>query len=152
MELSLLTRGQKVALHLPALPNLDFEGSVAAIGAGADPQTGSYPVEITWSNNPQRDVKSGMSVTALINSSLTDSAIVVPLRALVTRSGSEAVFLYRGGNARLQLITAGRKVDNTAVVSSGLSAGDTLVLSAVGALSAGAPLQPTTIAFEEALQ
>ena len=67
----------------------------------------------------------------------TDNALTVPLSALFRQGNDWAVFKVEGGRAALQRIGIGERNSSTAVVESGLSAGDRVIVHPNDRISEG---------------
>jgi membrane fusion protein (multidrug efflux system) len=143
MEVTLLRTGLKASVKVPAAGHTTFEGRVQAIGAGANPATGSYPVEITWKNDKKRTVKSGMTVRVRIETETPDSVITVPLAAISDVDRKDAAFVSVQGKAAVRFVEPGRVVGNMVEVIRGLEVGDTLLTTGLSTMSRGDTLAVT---------
>ncbi len=111
-----------------------FSATVSEIAAGAQPQSGSYTVVLTF-DNPGEDVRSGMSANARIRTSDGDSVLVVPTAALRSVADSTFLFVARGSVAIRKEIETGRNVNNLTEISNGIVAGDTVIITRTTNLS-----------------
>jgi len=137
--------GLEATIVVPALNNKEFSGTVKAVGAGADPATGSFPVEIGWKNTEDRAVKSGMSVEIALETIEPQKVVLVPLETVVKRENTSAVFIEENGRAVLRFLTTGTIVRNTIEVLDGVNEGDRLVVSGFSTLGAGDSLSVTVL-------
>lgn len=143
-EVGLVEPGAAVKVYVPAALGEDFvEGTVAAVAAGADPATGSFPVVVAFRNGFSGRVKSGMAASVSIAARKAEPAIVVPSAALVRRGETYAVFVDRNGAAEVRPVTLGRRSGVRAEVLSGLTEGETLIISALTRLRPGVPVVST---------
>lgn len=143
-EVGLIETGAAVRVYVPAALGDDFvEGSVAAVAAGSDPTTGSFPVVVAFHNGFSGRVKSGMTATVAIRARKTEPAVVVPSAALVRRGSDYAVFVESAGKAEVRLVVPGRRVGVRVEVLSGLKEGDKLIISALTQLRPGVPVSIT---------
>ncbi len=143
-EVGLVESGAAVKVYVPAALGEDFvEGTVAAVAAGADPSTGSFPVVVAFRNGFSGRVKSGMVATVSIAARKTEPAVVIPSAALVRRGSDFAVFVDRDGTAEVRPVTLGRRSGVRAEVLSGLAEGEKLIISALTQLRPGVPVVST---------
>jgi membrane fusion protein (multidrug efflux system) len=143
MEVSMLKPGMAAAVRVPAVGDTVFAGQVSAIGAGANPATGSYPVEVSWPNTAERRVKSGMSVNVKIPTHSADSVVMVPLACMTQKEHSAAVLVATRGEVAVRFVETGRTTDVMVEVVSGVHAGDTVLTSGTTTLSVGDPVVVT---------
>jgi membrane fusion protein, multidrug efflux system len=145
-EVGLIEAGAQAFVSVPAaLGDEVIEGSVAAIAAGSDPSTGSFPVVISFRNGFSGRVKSGMSASVSIKARAGEPAIVVPSAALVRRASRYALFVDDGGKAAVREVTLGRRSGVRVEVLSGLAEGEALVISSLTRLLPGTPLASTLV-------
>ncbi len=137
MEIGILKKGMPVQVKVPAVGNKLFKGKVAAIAAGSNPATGSYPVEIVWKNTRDRAIKSGMSVRVTITTQERDSTILIPLTTLVKKDAKDAVFIASEDRAILRFVTTGRATGNLIEIYDGITVGEVLVTTGMTNLSRG---------------
>jgi membrane fusion protein (multidrug efflux system) len=142
-EIGLVSPGAVARVSVPAALGADtVDATVLAVGAGADPATGSYPVVVSFANRWDSLVKSGMSASVEIEVKKTKPSVIIPRQAIVSRGGKSAVFIVRDGAARVREVSIGRVSGVRAEILSGLAAGDILVISALSRLSDGTPVNP----------
>ena len=98
----------------------------------ADPQNHSFPVRLDLPSS-QRDIYPGMLVKVALTVG-ESSRLLVPSKALVTRSEINALYL-RDDNGRLSFrqVRTGRSFGDEVEILAGLDAGETVVLDPVGA-------------------
>lgn len=143
-EIGLIAAGAKALVYVPsALGDLPVEAQVTATGAGADQTTGSFPVVVSFPNKWGDLVKSGMSASVEIEVKNGQSPIVIPVAALVRRDNQYAVFLENGGKAEVRQVVPGRRVGVRTEILSGLSGGETLIVSALARVQNGSPITVT---------
>src|SRR5262249_4628393 len=119
----LIERGQKIEVHVPALPGERLEATVTAVGATVDAVTHRVPVRATLIN-PGGKLKPGMFASFNIITSGATASPAVPEEAVV-REGDEARVwvLGDGRTVGLREIRTGRTRDGMVEVLAGLSAG-----------------------------
>ena len=143
-EIGLIEAGSPVRISIPsALGDRPVEGTVAAVGAGADSATGSFPVVVSFKNQWGNLVKSGMSATIEIDARETEPAIIIPVSALVRRENKYAVFTVKEGASVVREVQVGRRVGIRTEILSGISEGDIILISALSRLQNGNPVTVT---------
>jgi RND family efflux transporter MFP subunit len=122
-----LQKGMSVPVEIAALSSQSLHGRIAEIVPAADPASHSFLVKIDLP--AAAGLRSGMFGTARIGSG-SHSALLVPLPALVTHGSLNGVWVLDVNRlASLRYVTLGTKHDDNIEVLSGLSAGETVVLS-----------------------
>lgn len=137
MEVGALSVGLPATVRIPAAENHEFEGTVAAIAAGANPASGSYPVEIHFPNTRDRRVKSGMSARVTIQTQAPKDVLLIPALAVTEFDSKDAVLASSNGLAAVRFVELGRSVGNLVEVAHGLSEGDTILTSGMTTLARG---------------
>jgi hypothetical protein len=99
-------------------------------------------------NNPDGKLRAGMSTDVVIQTAHAEDAIIVPPAALQQRSGKQFVFTAVDGRARMQIVNIGLSNASAVQITSGVQAGDTVILPGSITLSDGesivASSPPTT--------
>jgi len=125
-DLSQFYLNQKYTITTDAYPTLSLEGKVTMIGSKAN--TGnSFPVQFTVNNTSDLKIKSGMFGKVQLNNSSQKKGIIIPISAIVSSANHTQVYLIQNGKSILQNIDISKKIQNKAVVSSGLNEGDLIV-------------------------
>ncbi len=139
--------GQPLTLSVEALPGMRFNGQITAISPSADASSRVFDVEVTIPN-PAGTLKSGMIAAVETPRHSTGPAITgtaaVPLTA-VLKSPAEpdgyAVFVLAGDGdgavAKVRSVKLGEVVGNRIVVTSGLAAGERVVVTGTTIISDG---------------
>ena len=112
----------------------DEKGKIESISGLVDPNTGSFSMRATFAN-PKGLLRSGYSATVQLPNNLED-VIIVPQAATYELQGKFFVYLIGADN---KVKSAEIKVENlpdglTYAVTSGLKAGDKVVVEGVGLL------------------
>ena len=79
----------------------------------------------------------GRYISVSINRQEIKDAISVPSEAIIPEMGKNIIYLYKGGQARPLEITTGLRTESRVQALTGLSAGDTLIISGVMQLRDG---------------
>jgi multidrug efflux system membrane fusion protein len=146
-DLDRLTVGRPAEVTFSALPGRTFAARVRELAPAADPQSRTYRVKLTLAGGPGADaVRLGMTGDAMI--SATDSGhaaatsvpiFKIPSTAIFHQGNTPAVWVIRAGNSTLELrpVTVRTYTERSAVVTSGLAEGESLVLAGVHTVFAG---------------
>ncbi|MFE1625337.1 efflux RND transporter periplasmic adaptor subunit [Brevibacillus reuszeri] len=106
-----------------------IEAKVTAVSPVMDSQLKAYPIEITIPN-PSNELKSDMVVNVTFPSTTSESsnALVISRKAVFDRDGKRYVFKLEGEIAKLTEVTTGKSSSDSIEITSGLSAGDQIVV------------------------
>jgi RND family efflux transporter MFP subunit len=126
--------GQKLGILLDAMAH-PTTGTITAISPQADPKSRVFSVEVTIPN-PQEEIRPGMIGTITLSpGTAVRSCLAVPLSAVVRSPDNPkgfAVFLLeeRQGQyfAKARDISVGETFGNSIEVTSGLAAGDSVII------------------------
>lgn len=129
--------GQKVSVRTDIYPNSTFEGTVSFISNQGD-ATHNYPVEVSLQNPKDKPLKAGTFVYVNFNRMSHQPILMIPRSALVSSVQNPQVYVVKQQKAELRTINLGNEYGNNIEVTSGLAAGDTIVVSGQLNLSNGA--------------
>jgi len=87
--------GATVSVSIDALPDDDFEGRVRFVGTTVDPQSRTFPVELTLPNRSGL-IKPQMVANVEVERRALDDALVVPQNALVRVEDGFVVYVVTG--------------------------------------------------------
>lgn len=125
--------GQKVIIAADAYPNQSFTGKVLQVATQSTVEQNVTNFEVKMSiDDTQNLLQSGMNVSVEFQVGNLEDALVVPTVAIVRQEQGTGVLLAgqgENGRSRFQRITTGPTVAGKTVVSSGLKAGDKVMLS-----------------------
>ena len=140
-DLAKVKLGAAVELGIDALPGARVSGRIARIEPLVDERSRSFQVVVEVPG--RADLVGGLFARASVRVGQVDGALVVPPAALV-REGSDplsaAAFVVRQGKAEKVAVTIGVEAPDRIQVSSGLAAGDAVVLDPPTTLASGAPV------------
>jgi RND family efflux transporter MFP subunit len=139
-----VTEGTAATVRIPAL-DASFVGHVSLIGVAADPATRSYTVEIKVPN-PARRLRAGMVAEATIESGRKVSAMMVPAAAVLHDggvNGTTIVYVLDSEGARVHArrVTTGVARGDSLEITSGITAGDQVVVAGQQRVRDGARVQ-----------
>jgi RND family efflux transporter MFP subunit len=142
--------GAELAVTSESFADAPLRGRVSAVSPSADAQSRVFSVEVTIPN-PQRRLKAGMIATVEVAPPAdagTLTGLTISLGAVVKSvktSGGYAVFVADGtderATARARDVTLGQISGNRVAVSTGLSAGERVVVTGASLLADGDALR-----------
>jgi RND family efflux transporter MFP subunit len=155
-DLGRMTIGQPADVTFSALPGRRFAARVREVAPAADPQSRTFRVKLTLMGGQGGDaVRLGMTGDAVLSPAsaggehqAVDSAqapaasaptFKIPATAIFHQGNAPAVWVIRANDSTLELrpVTVRTYTERSAVVTSGLAEGDSLVLAGVHTVFAG---------------
>lgn len=145
-QIGIINKGAEVsvALDIPGERKI-FKGRVEAIGSGSDPNTGSFPVVISWNPNGTENLKSGMTGRVRIKTKDSLKKVVIPTSAVIQRDRVEGVFIERDGIALMTPIIKGESFGGRAVIKDGINEGDRIIISGLNSIGDRYKVDPTVV-------
>src|SRR5262245_39271881 len=118
--------GLEITAQIAGVPDRTFTGKVTTLDSRVDPVTRSIVIRAEL---PNRDgtLKPGMFMTAKIGATALQ-ALLVPEGAIVPEQGKTFVFVVKNGVASKREVTIGRRRPGEVQVTTGLEAGDRVVV------------------------
>jgi membrane fusion protein (multidrug efflux system) len=137
----------KVGLILADGTPYPLEGTLQFKDVTVDPATGSVILRAVFPN-PRGDLLPGLFVRAVIEEGVNEQAILVPQQGVArTPKGEPYAFVAAPDNTVQQrMLTIDRAVGNRWLVSSGLNAGDRVIVEGLLKIRPGAPVR--AVAFQ----
>lgn len=130
-------------------------GKLQFADVSVDTGTGNVTLRAIFPN-PKHDLLPGMFVRAVVETGVKDNAITVPQQGITRNAKGEATALLLGADGKVvqRMLTTGGTYGNTWLVTSGLAAGDLVIVEGlqkvkpggaakVAAAAPGAPAGPT---------
>lgn len=133
-DVARLKKGQGVQVSVDALPGKTFDGQVSVVSPALDAATRRAMIEVQVSN-PDGLLLPQMFATAAIAVGKSEQALTVPRLAVRSSGEGEVVYVVKDGIAREVRPELGPSDGQRTVVRSGLSEGDLVATTGVGALS-----------------
>lgn len=132
-RVSTLQIGQSVAITFDGLgPEQKFTGSVLSIDPGATVQDGiaNYKVKVAL-NEKSPLIRPGMNATFTVTVASKQGVLVVPESAIIKKDAGTFISIAEGKNEHKEVpVAVGMKGDGNLVeITSGLQAGDTIVIN-----------------------
>lgn len=119
--------GRPVALQVDAYPGRTFTATVRYISPALSAATRALVVEAVVAN-PTGELKPGFFAIAQIEQAGQTEALLVPAKAVTTVSGTARVFVVTGDHAEERIVTTGQVVDDLVELTTGVTAGEQVVL------------------------
>ncbi|MDO8731054.1 MAG: HlyD family efflux transporter periplasmic adaptor subunit [Actinomycetota bacterium] len=135
-----VTAGMSATITFTALPTASATGKVISVSPVSSTSNGltTYPVIISIDKAP-KGVLAGMTASVSVATSEASNVLVVPSTAITTLGGSSTVTVKRGDQETVVQVVTGVKGDSTTEITSGLTAGDVIVLPTAATSSTGFP-------------
>jgi membrane fusion protein (multidrug efflux system) len=132
-----------VSIKLEDGSDYPIKGRVQFAEAMVDPQTGTVTLRARFAN-PDGLLLPGMFVRANLSQLTARDAILVPQTGLTRNPKGEATVIVVGADnkAELRQIVADRTVGDKWLVTSGLKAGDKVIVEGLGRIKPGQPIRP----------
>lgn len=143
-EIGYLKKGMSVAVRIPAAGTTVDKAVVSAVSVGADAQNGTFPVEVSWTNQNLKSF-AGMSAELIITTKTAEPTLVLPDYAIVTDNNKKAVFIAEKGKAALRYIETGRATGQLTEVTGGVKENDVLIVSGFTTIKSGDPVIENSI-------
>jgi membrane fusion protein (multidrug efflux system) len=139
--------GRKVRILLEDGTPYPLEGELQFRDVTVDPATGSFTLRIVVPN-PQHLLLPGMFVRAVVQEGIAEQAILVPQQGVSRNPRGEPIALVvdEAGTVRQRMLTLDRAMGNLWLISSGLSAGERLIVE--GMLNVRPGIVVKTVPFE----
>ncbi|MFH1278115.1 MAG: efflux RND transporter periplasmic adaptor subunit [Candidatus Eisenbacteria bacterium] len=127
VSLTRVAKGGTAEITTDTWPGRTFEGKVTFVSREVSGATRTVTVEVTIPNGDGA-LRPGMTVRAKMVRDMVEDAVVVPQDALVETEEGPAVFLAVDGKAVLRPVVIGPIYGEKALVESGLSPGEPLIV------------------------
>lgn len=134
-EVVLVKPGQRARILVDALPDKEYHGRVSEVGnkgfsRAQQPDVTFFKVEILL-DDPDEDLRPGMSVRAEIDTAVHPDVLVAPIQAVVERDvgdeETDVVFVVQDGKAVQKAVKTGISDETRVEIVSGVNAGDKVV-------------------------
>ena len=142
-----IKEGDSVKLKITTLSDEIFNGSITSIAPGAN-NDGTYNVKIEI-NNSDRKLKSGMFAEVYFTKEKSDSSIVLPRSAVMSKDDEYYVFTVENGTAKRAVVNVGIDNGDEIEIKSGINIGDTVVVKGQSYLKDGDPVNDVTNRISE---
>jgi membrane fusion protein (multidrug efflux system) len=138
----------KVKLILEDGTAYPWEGELKVSDVTVDPSTGAVTLRAVFPN-PKGMLLPGMFVRAVVNEAATQKAILAPQRAVSRdpEGHATALVVNAAGKVEPRILQAPRTVGDSWLVTSGLNAGDRLIVEGVQKVQPGMPVKTAPAAL-----
>src|SRR5689334_15100021 len=118
-------------------------GRLKVSEASVDPGTGSVVLRAVFPN-PRRELLPGMFVRATLTRGTRAQALLVPQRGVTRNQKGEATVLVVDAENKVaeKVVTADRAIGNDWLITTGLAAGDRVIVDGVQKAKPGSPVKP----------
>ena len=120
--------GQKVILTSDLYPGVSYEGTIKIIGVKPD-NSRRYLVQAEVINSSENPLVSGIDGTIRIQNAIGEKSLVIPRNCIISSAIQPMVYVVSDGTAKLREIIISQIIDGQAIIESGLTEGDIVVLS-----------------------
>ena len=144
--------GQQVAFRVAALPGEEFQGKVDFVSPSVQLPARTLLIKALVPNG-RRHLQAGMFTETRLSTAVRPRAIVVPEEAVFSVQGTQVVWAVVDGKANRRPVTIGVRSPGEAEITSGLNAGEQVVVggqSMLAMMQDGAPVTPMPVDQERA--
>ncbi|OZI36599.1 efflux transporter periplasmic adaptor subunit [Bordetella genomosp. 1] len=118
-------------------------GKLLFTGITVDPSTGQVNLRAEVPN-PDHILLPGMYVRVRLDEGVNEQALLVPQQALQrTADGMQSLMLVKEGKVQQVPVTTGSVINSQWTITSGLSAGDVVIVAGFQKIRPGAPVKPS---------
>jgi HlyD family secretion protein len=129
VDINSIQAGQAAVISFDAVPDKTYAGLVSAVGQVGVSSSGTVNYTVTIQiTDADQSIKSGMTASAAIATTIHDNALLVPTKSIKTVSGKKVVYLSQNGGAQAVTVTTGMTSDTlTEILTGDLKAGDLVI-------------------------
>lgn len=148
-RVSSATAGSSAQVHATAWPGTAFKGRVLAVLPEVDPQTRTLVARVAIDNEGLK-LSPGMYVTLDFAGPASELELVIPSEAIIATGRRKVVIVARPGSGGFDVanVTTGREEEGRTVILSGLTEGESVVLSGQFLIDSEASLTATVSRLE----
>lgn len=141
---SVVRRGQKVTFRVAALPGEEFSGNVEFVSPAVQLPARTLIVKAVVPNG-RRHLQAGMFVEARLATEVRPRAVVVPEEAVLAVQGGSYVWVVDSGKVTRRAVVLGVRSPGEVEITTGVQAGEQVVVGGLELLQEGAPVQATVV-------
>lgn len=142
-EVARVATGRVYRVRADALPGREFEGEMTFLSAHAAYENSSFAAELRLPNREEQ-LRPGMLARVTLDLGVLENAVAVPVHAIVPQRGEHVVFVARDGRAERRIVRIAEFGVDEAVVTSGVSPGEVLIVEGHRRLSDGQSIRVET--------
>jgi multidrug efflux pump subunit AcrA (membrane-fusion protein) len=135
-----LEAGPKSEVSLQAYPGEIFSATVARVSPVIDSASRTKLITLKFDGYDKR-INAGMFARLRINTINYPGVLAVPAEAVLNKHGARVLYVIRGGRAELRQASTGVTLNGFTEITSGLSAGEAVVIQGQQLLSDGAAVR-----------
>jgi membrane fusion protein (multidrug efflux system) len=135
--------GDEISFKLSG-SDFQYKAKIFAIEPKIDPSTRTLKLRAICTAT-YKNLFPGAFVNVAFDLKETDQAILIPTVAIVPELKGQSVYLYRGGTVMPQKVEIGLREDKQVQITSGLTAGDTVVTSGILQMRPGIKVKITEL-------
>jgi membrane fusion protein (multidrug efflux system)/multidrug efflux system membrane fusion protein/cobalt-zinc-cadmium efflux system membrane fusion protein len=139
-DITAIRKGQTAEIRVDGYPGKVFNGSVSSIGAEADEQTRTFPVEILVANDRPERLLPGFIGRVQIRGRIFKNVIFLSQEVIVQRKGRPVVFVVGSDTASARTVELGYANRGKVIITEGLHPGDKVVITGQQSLRDGAKI------------
>lgn len=129
--------GSEIYVSLPDGTRYTEAGRISTIDRAVDSQTGTLKVRASFANNANT-LRAGMNTTLNVASTSAQEEVVIPYKAVFEQLGVFNVYTVSDSSTVvLKQVSLGHKIEDKVVITSGLEAGEKIVLDGAASLRPG---------------
>jgi membrane fusion protein (multidrug efflux system) len=136
--------GQLVTFRVAALPGEEFTGRVDFVSPAVQLPARTLTVKAVVPNG-RRHLQAGMFVETRLATATRPRAVVIPEQAILSVEGTQVVWAVVDGKAARRPVTIGVRTPGEAEITSGVEAGERVVVGGLAMLQDGAPVMPMPV-------
>lgn len=142
-DINRLGIGQEIKVKVPAVSDQPFTGQVTSVAPAADAATKAFPVKVAIAN-PNQQLKPGMFAEVELSTEKRSNVIVIPKEAVIKRGEKSIAFVVQDGKAVEREVKTGITSNGTVEITSGIAAGEDVVVTGQNSLQNQMPVQVIT--------
>jgi len=137
VELSKISAGDTARVRVDAMPEVEFEATIARISPTIDPLNGTFKATAIIENQDGY-LAPGMFGRFNVAYEKHSDALLIPAAALIEEDNESVVYVVNDGSANRRTIIVGIESDGLVEVLGGLEANEKIVITGQGGLRDGA--------------
>ena len=137
--ISLFKIGQRVVFAVEGIPG-EFDAEVYAYEPKVENDTRTLVIRAIASN-PSRKLMPGNFANVTLKLSENKEAIMVPTQSIVPKLKGQSLYVFKNGTALLVDVEIGTRTESTVQLTSGVNAGDTILVTNILRLKQGAKVK-----------
>jgi len=139
-DVSYVKVGQKARVAVETMEGYELEGTITYISFRGDEQCRTFRAEIT-ADNHQRRARAGQIVRVILLRRNIPQALMIPLASVIPTEDGYQVYVEEDGKAKARKVQIGLITADRVQATSGLKAGDHLIVSGHRLVGDGSPVR-----------